>query len=158
MYIPYPKNISKNELQHSSTALSLGLQNSVPAEYEINLVQLAWFLQKVRDELKAQFGKELPIIITSGFRSPELNSVIHGSRTSAHLRGHAADIKVPGLSTVELARFIDDHLTGFDQVIEEFGRWVHVGLSDHPRGQVLKATRGYARTEYTPLDEPEVFR
>lgn len=156
MYIPYPKNISKAELQHSLTALNLGLENTVPAEYEINLVQLAWFLQKIRDELKSEFGKELPILITSGYRSQELNDVIHGSRTSAHMKAHAADIKVPGLSTVELAHFIDEHVPGFDQVIEEFGRWVHVGLSEHPRGQVLKATKGYVRTEYTPLDESEV--
>lgn len=156
MYIPYPQNISKRELQHSSTAQSLGLENSIPAEHETNLVELAWFLQKIRDELKAHYGKELPIIISSGYRSPELNRVIHGSKNSMHMKGRAADIKVPGLSTVELTHFIAEYVPGFDQLIEEFGRWVHVGLSDHPRGQVLRATKDSAQTVYTPLDEPEV--
>ena len=35
-----------------------------------------------------------------------------------------------------------------DQVIHEFGRWVHVAVADLPRHQVLTAVREQGRTRY----------
>lgn len=152
LYIPYPKNISKAELEHSTVAKNLKLPNEIPAWHEKNGVELAWFLQTVRDELSKKYNKEMPIIISSGYRSPELNKIVGGSGTSAHMKAHAADIKVNGLSTLELALFIAEKVQGYDQIIEEFGRWVHVGLSDNPRGQLLQANKSINGTKYVNLD------
>ncbi len=43
-------------------------------------------------ELEAWRAIAGPLVVTSGFRSPEVNRAVHGSRTSQHLRGEAADV------------------------------------------------------------------
>lgn len=54
-------------------------------------------LQKLRDKL----GK--PVVITSGYRTPEHNTKVGGSPNSQHLEGNAADIKVNGVHPLDVA-------------------------------------------------------
>jgi uncharacterized protein YcbK (DUF882 family) len=58
-------------------------------------------LQQLRDKI----GK--PVSITSGYRSVAYNKECGGIPTSNHLLGKAADIKVSGLSPLELAKAAD---------------------------------------------------
>lgn len=60
---------------------------------------LVELLQKIRD----YFGK--PITITSAYRTPEHNRKVGGSSGSYHVKGMAADIKIYGVSAVEIAYF-----------------------------------------------------
>lgn len=136
------------EFTRSQTAVRKGIRNAPDENQQAHLLRLACFLETLRDRLSRCYSKELPIIISSGFRSPELNKAIGGSATSAHLKGLAADITVPGIEPHDLAAFIAEKMVdiGYDQIINEFGRWVHVGLSEtQPRFQLLvaiKARRG----------------
>lgn len=73
-----------------------------------------------------------PVIITSGFRSPELNEAVGGKPDSQHLFGEAADIRVANTRNDDVWRFIVHHLN-FDQCIAEKIRfddgqagWIHV--------------------------------
>jgi uncharacterized protein YcbK (DUF882 family) len=65
-----------------------------------NLQRLAEFLEKVRELL----GK--PILIDSGFRSPEVNHAVGSTSVSQHLRGCAADFRVYGMTPAEVVKAI----------------------------------------------------
>jgi hypothetical protein len=150
----WPPHFSLAEFTRSQTAARKGIDNSPPdIQTEANIIRTAWFLETLRSKLRVKYGKVMYIIISSGYRCPELNAAIGGSKTSAHMRGLAADISCPGLTPLELARFIADNMIeeDFDQVIHEFGRWVHLGLSDSlPRQQLLTAMKSNGRTVYKP--------
>lgn len=49
-------------------------------------------LLELLDEMRAIYGK--PIIITSGYRTPEHNAKVGGVDTSSHLKGLAVDIAI----------------------------------------------------------------
>jgi hypothetical protein len=82
-----------------------------------------------------------PITITSAYRNPEVNRLVGGVPTSKHALGLAADLVCPAFGApLDIARAIAASGIGFDQVIHEYGRWVHVGLAiegNAPRGQLL---------------------
>ena len=148
-------NFSTDELTFSQTATRFGIDNSVPPELQDNLFRLAAFLQELRDLLTVYLGKDAPIIVSSGFRCRALNSRIGGSPTSAHMKANAADISCPLMTPLELALFIEREMSSkyYDQVIHEFGRWVHVGLADighRARLQSLTAKKEGGRTIYLP--------
>ena len=54
------------------------------------------YLYTVLDILRHKLGK--PVIITSGYRTPEWNKKCGGAKYSYHMRGMAADIRVDGIS------------------------------------------------------------
>jgi hypothetical protein len=137
------EHFTLEELTFSQTAARHGIDNTPGDKALANLRGLANFLEVIRRIV----GK--PIIVTSGYRGPELNAVIGGSRTSAHMDGRAADIVSPSFGTpAELAERIAIEDIEFDQVILEFGRWVHVAVAENPRHQILTAVRGESGVEY----------
>ena len=144
------KNFSLSELTKSQTAERKGIDN-VPSEEHIqNLIHLAeTVLQPIRNE----FGR--PVVISSGYRTPELCEAIGSSSKSQHAKGEAADFEVPGMDNKVLAQWISKN-TEFDQLILEFYKegdpnsgWVHCSaVKEGPRGQVLKASKVQGRTKY----------
>ena len=72
--------------------------NNIPSHVNIeNLKRVCVWLEALRARYNAQYGDgEEPIIITSGYRSPELNRKVGGVATSNHLTGCAVDIRVAG--------------------------------------------------------------
>jgi len=125
------------------TATGRNLPN-VPTEGEIaNLRMLA---EKVLQPLRDALGK--PVRVNSAFRSEAVNRAVGGTATSQHRLGQAADIHVPGMSSVELAKKIVELGLPFDQVIEEFGSWVHVSYGPRHRRQQLTATAEKGKTVY----------
>ena len=144
------ENFSLAELVKSQTATRKGINNE-PGTAEIeNLIHLAKnILQPVREH----FGK--PVIISSGYRSPELCEAIGSSAKSQHAKGEAADFEIAGVDNKELAAWIAANCD-FDQLILEFyvpgdpnSGWVHCSaVKAGPRKQVLKASKGEAKTKY----------
>ena len=144
----FPPHFTVEELTRSQTATRNGIDNT-PDDLS-NLMRIAWFLESLRTKLRLEYRNAV-IIVSSGYRSPELNLVIGGSETSAHMLGLAADISCPDITPLELSQFIADTMAdeGFDQVIHEFGRWVHVGLSvGLPRYELLTAMKENGKTVY----------
>ena len=147
-------NLSNNftlaELVKSQTAVRKNINNE-PGTAEIeNLIHLAkTVLQPVREH----FGK--PVMISSGYRSPELCEAIGSSAKSQHAKGEAADFEIPGVDNMQLATWISKN-TIFDQLILEFyepgdpnSGWVHCSaVKEGPRAQVLKATKVEGKTKY----------
>jgi len=137
--------LSLNEAIKSSTAKRLGIDNTPPPEIIDNLKLIATHVfQPVRNH----FG--VPLYVSSGYRSPELNTAIGGSKRSQHMLGQALDIDCDvfgGVSNGELFRYIKEHID-FDQMVWEFGdddnpNWVHVSYvgPDKNRKRCLKACR-----------------
>jgi len=131
------KNFTKDEFERSSVAARHGIDNSIPDHIMPNVKRLVnEVLQPVRDKL----GKNL--LITSGYRNETVNALVGGVKNSSHTKGLAADLVVPGFITLDMVRLIVKCGVPFDQVIEEFGQWVHVSIAEegkNPRGQILKA-------------------
>ena len=78
----------------------------VPPEYLCNVRVLATNLQVIR----AKIGQ--PLVIVSGYRTPEYNRTCGGATNSYHLSAQAADIRCGGLSPVELQIVILDLIDG----------------------------------------------
>jgi hypothetical protein len=130
------EHFSLEELTVSQTAAREGLDNT-PGSAELrNLRSLAEVLERVRSGLGGA-----PVLVSSGYRSPAVNAAVGGSSTSAHMKGLAADFIAPQFGTVlETARAISRMDIAFDQLIYEYGRWVHLGLAEPgrtPRRQLL---------------------
>lgn len=135
-----------SELTFSATAVRKGIPNIAPPAIIDQLILTADRMEKVRDLLG---GK--PIRVLSGYRSPAVNTAVGGSKTSAHRTGHAVDFVCPEFGTPsQVAAHLAKHLTGYDQIIEEFGDWVHVGFGPNKRMQKLTARKVGGQTRYTP--------
>lgn len=139
------ENLSLAECTKSLTAKRLGINNEPDEWATENLRQVAVnVFQPVRDCLG------VPIHVSSGYRSSELNKAIGGSVRSQHVEGRALDLDADvfgGCTNSEIFECIRENVE-FDQLIWEFGDqdnpdWVHVsfvydGLN---RGRCLKACR-----------------
>lgn len=143
-------NLSKNftlaELTVSQEAARSGLKN-IPTTEQIAALRLLCenVLQPLRDRVKK------PIVVSSGFRSVTLNRRIGGSATSQHCKGQAADFSIPGMSIADTVALIRKMGLPADQVIDEFGAWVHVSYGPRHRKEFLKARRVGGKTVYQPL-------
>lgn len=140
------KNFSLAELTRSQTAIRNGLDNKPDAESLRNLHRLAGTLELVR----AALG--VPVHVMSGYRSPVVNKLVGGSPTSQHRYGLAADFVAPAFGTpYQIVEKLQKAGIAFDQIIHEFGEWVHIGLAQDPkasRQQVLTAKRIDGKTRY----------
>ena len=140
--------LSKNFTLAELTKTSTGLPNALPKHLEGNIQSLVDnVLQPVRDALGV-------IIVTSCYRSPEVNKAIGGSSTSQHCLGQAADLKFKGGNDI-LFNWLKGN-TDFDQLIWEFGTteepsWVHISYSPRHRKQILKAIKHNGKTKYLPF-------
>lgn len=125
------------ELINSDTAKKKGIKNIPSSEQEKNLIAL---VDNILDPLRLAYGK--PIIVTSGFRSNELNKAIGGSSTSQHRDGQAVDIRTVEDTKSENKKLFDLIIKldlPFDQLIDEHNfDWVHVSYSPKNRKQILK--------------------
>ncbi|MDD2319157.1 MAG: D-Ala-D-Ala carboxypeptidase family metallohydrolase [Geobacteraceae bacterium] len=142
------EHFTLEELTRSATALRLGLDNTLPAQFYRNVELVAETLERIR----TFFGNR-PIRVTSCFRSKSVNTAVGGSLTSAHLVAMAADFEVIGVSNIDVCRAIPLIIPEYDQCIYEFGPtgWIHLGLAhSSPRHQPLTAVKVHNKTVYKP--------
>jgi len=127
------------------TDTDTGIANN-PSQDEIRNLKL--LVQKVLQPVRDKFGV---INVTSGFRSPGVNSAVGGSATSDHVHGRAADIQCEDMAAV--FKYIRKNLP-FKQLIWEFGtdaqpKWIHVAYdANNNKGEVLKAIKKGGKTKY----------
>ena len=143
------ENFSLSEFQVSQTAARRGIDMTLGEAELGNLKQLVGLcLQPIRDFVQA------PLIISSGYRPEELNLLIGGSKTSAHMDGRASDFGIVGYTAREAAELITSLALPFDQLILEFERWIHLGIAregEENRYQVMTAYRNAdGKTIYEP--------
>ena len=134
-------NFSLAELTASGTARARGLSNAADDQALANLTRTAQAMEAVRSLLGG------PIQVSSGYRSPEVNRAVGGSRTSAHCLGYAVDFTCPGFGTpFAVCNAILASSIVFDQLIHEYGAWAHISFDPRARRMPLtiaSAARGY---------------
>ena len=121
--------------------------NTPNADQINNLQRVAELLEQVK---KVLGGK--PVMVNSGYRSPQVNLAVGSKPTSQHCLGCAADIRVPGMTPDEVVQAIKASDIPYDQLIREFDSWTHKSepnLSNgEPRKQAFiidkQGTRSYA--------------
>ena len=147
------KNFSYEELIASAEAVRRGLDNTPPPEIIKNLQKLAVKLEEVRTVL----GQ--PMYVISGYRSPDLNFAIRGSKNSQHMQGLACDFICPALGTpYDVCKKLSEAKLDYDQIIHEFGQWTHIGFAnDRNRKELLTICNpklGYRRGIFTCENPP----
>jgi len=126
------KNFSLDEFTVSKTAEKLGIDNSVPPELLPQAEATLLMLEDIRSYLSELAGKDIPIFIQSGYRSPELNAAVGGAKNSDHLKARAIDFRAPAFGTAfEIAKALEPQINylGIGQLINEYpdgNGWVHV--------------------------------
>jgi hypothetical protein len=149
-------NLSLAEVTRSETAKRRGISNMPTPEHIENFKKLAI---NIFQPIREHFGK--PILISSGYRSAELNKAIGGSLSSQHCSGEAIDIDMDGtdITNAQIFNYIKDNLN-FDQMIWEFGTdanpdWVHVSFAANrsQRKQILVAKKVNGKTTYIPYSK-----
>ena len=125
-------NFTLEEFTRSEAALRRGLDNTPDAETIANLTELANGMEQVR----ALLGH--PIHINSAYRGPKVNAAVGGSKNSAHMRGYAADFTCDAYGdVVQICHTILGSSLVYDQLIAEFGAWVHISFDPQMRRQNL---------------------
>lgn len=132
------KHITYEEATKSQTAIRKGIEN-VPSVAELTAMKLV--AEKIFEPLRDHF--DIPIGISSFYRSKALNKAIGGAPNSQHCKGEAMDIDADifgGVTNTRIFEWIKNNLE-FDQLIREYGEngWVHVSYkASGNRNQVLE--------------------
>jgi len=147
------KHITYAEATKSQIAVRFGLDNTPTVEQFLCMKDTAnEIFEKVREHF------DVPIAVSSFFRSEKVNEKAGGSSTSDHLTGRSIDMDADvfgGVTNREIFEFIRDNFV-FDQLIWEFGSnknpdWVHASFRrGSNRMEIKRATREGKKTKYTP--------
>ena len=144
-------NLSEHMTLAELCKTNTGIEN-VPNEAQVNnLKRLCRWLEKLRKRWNDLYGDgDDPIIINSGFRSPEVNKAVGGVATSNHLTGCAVDIRCIGIEqalryAAILLDISDLNNEDFDELlIEQKAHVVWIHFAVRPSGN-------RRRTNFTPL-------
>lgn len=118
------------EATYSETAIRLGINNQPSAQQLANMVSAAAQLEAVR----AVSG---PLRVNSWLRLPDVNVAVGGARASSHMDGWAIDCSSSAHTPHELCQMVKKAGIKFDQMIHEYGRWMHISFAPEMRQQEL---------------------
>ena len=119
------------------TKTKTGIENVPNEEQVANLKRLCKWLEKLRKRWNDLYGEgDDPIVINSGFRSPEVNKTVGGATLSNHLTGCAVDIRCIGIEqalryAAILLDISDLNNEDFDELLIEQRRsvvWIHFAV------------------------------
>ena len=158
------EHFTLEEMTRSNIARQKGVKNE-PNESQIENLKLLceYILEPIREKIGC------PLVISSGYRSEKINTLVGGSKTSQHLLGSAADIQIFDKTKTNTDLFniivsmVKNNEIQVGQVIWEFGEtepnWVHVSIpSSRHRNEIMRASQVYDKhisnfkTVYTRLN------
>jgi zinc D-Ala-D-Ala carboxypeptidase len=115
-------HLTLEEFTRSDTATRLGIDNSLPENLLEAAIQTGVMLERIRKVLGT------PMLISSGYRCPELNKAIGSGTASDHTKAEALDFKAPRFgSPLAICQALLPHMQqlGIGQMIYEHS-WVHI--------------------------------
>lgn len=135
-----PKYFRLSEFLESETAMALGIEN-FPDWSEVE--RMKKFANEVLDVIRSHWGQ--PLLVSSGYRVPELNVAVGGSPTSDHQNGLAVDIKLPSWSKRKISELYnlvyeltEKGVIEIDQVIYyRSKKIIHIGVGEKLRRQFI---------------------
>ena len=117
----------------SETAAARGVRNEPHIEDLPAIRHTAEQMEVVRKILGGN-----PISVNSWYRNEVVNRMVGGVANSAHRQGYAVDFTCRGFGSVsEICKALATSGLQYDQVIWEYGRWVHISFSPRMRQQNL---------------------
>jgi len=142
------------EMTISDIAERRGIINQPNETQVTNLKNLCG---KILEPIRTYFGKVM--IVSSGFRSPELNKAIGGSETSQHMQGEAADFIIISKELDAIYEWVIlKSALDYDQIIHEFNRWIHISYTARYKNR-LKNTVAMlvdGKTQYTHYTKQQI--
>lgn len=134
------------EATRSETAQRLSLSNSPGRVQFCAIKHTAQQMERVREVLGSH-----PIHVSSWYRNERVNKAVGGVPSSAHISGYAVDFNCPKFGTVtDICSAIVASDLKFDQLIWEYGRWVHISFAPEQRGQILHIKKGIGYQQGLP--------
>lgn len=112
------KHFTLSEFFNSSTAVKNGIKNEPSPDERATIVRnINSLVDNVLDPIRDKFCA--PVIITSGYRCPQVNQLVGGVANSQHMSGCAADFHVKGGTNLTMRKvFLNIYDTmDFDQLI-----------------------------------------
>ena len=125
------EHFSLEEATFSDTAVRLGINNQPNEQQLQNMKTVAENMEKIR----ALLGKGIKV--NSWLRLPDVNVAVGGSKISSHMDGWAIDCSSSKLTPYEICKLVEGADIKFDQIIHEFGRWMHISFAPEMRQQKL---------------------
>lgn len=144
------EHFTLSEFTASDTALRLGVDNSLPPELLENARSTVAMLEIIRAYLSKIAGRDVPLIVTSGYRCAELNRAIGSRDSSDHRSAQAADFKAPAFGTpLEICQALIEQIDtfGIGQLIYE-NTWVHV--STRPQAKSINRVLTASGRNFVP--------
>ena len=113
------------------------LDGNIPSHTAIeNLRRICGWLEILRERYNRKYGEDIPVVISSGYRSEEVNRMCGGAKGSNHLTGCAVDIRC--LGPEQMIRYAcllldtaDENGWVFDELIQEkrgTTYWIHFAV------------------------------
>ena len=134
------ENFNLAQLTRSPEATRLKLANKPNLD---EIANLKWLCEKILEPLVKLFTtKKLGTIkITSGFRSLKVNKAV-GSKNnnSQHTKGQACDFVINGITIDQAYDIIRATELPYDQLINEFGQWIHIS---YDRGKTKQRRQAF---------------
>lgn len=124
------EHFTLDEATYSETAIRLGINNQ-PSEKQLENMKIA---AAGMEQVRALTGA---LRINSWLRLPEVNVAVGGSKISSHMDGWAIDCSSSKMTPYVICKLVEESGIKYDQMIHEFGRWMHISFAPEMRMQKL---------------------
>ena len=124
------EHFSLDEATYSETAIRMNINNQPDDRQLENMKSAAQQLEAVRNVTGA-------LRVNSWLRLPDVNVAVGGSKVSSHMDGWAIDCSSSAHTPYALCQLVIKAGIKFDQMIHEYGRWMHISFAPEMRQQVL---------------------
>ena len=124
------EHFSLDEATYSETAIRLNINNQPDERQLANMTTAAKNMEEVRNVTGA-------LRVNSWLRLPDVNVAVGGSKVSSHMDGWAIDCSSSAHTPYALCQLVIKAGIKFDQMIHEYGRWMHISFAPEMRQQEL---------------------
>lgn len=133
---------------YSETAVRMHIDNQPSSLQLQNMKVAAEHLELVREVTG-------PMRVNSWLRLPAVNEAVGGSKISSHMDGWAIDCSSSNHTPYELCQLVKGAGIKFDQMIHEYGRWMHISFAPEMRQQELTIFKPEGKYKTGILTEAE---